>query len=256
MKDSSFSDTGLHTDILNSLLAHVAIIDESGTIVDTNKAWKSFNETSNQIARAEIGTNYFSVLQQAIEIGDDYALKILLGLKKVLNQNKNTFSITYPIKTETNSFWFKLTIRPCSGDSPYFIMIHEDITPSMKAKYEKQENEDRFKVKFEQSLDGILITDTNGSILEANQTASNILGWARNELTNFSVSTVLNTEEPKYNKALQQRNKTGTYSLELDFIDKQGNIIPTETTSRIYRNPEGKLRSIITFHDISERKKD
>lgn len=255
MTDSNFSNTELYTDILNSLLAHVAILDEKGTIINTNKAWESFNEASNQIARGDIGTNYFNVLQEAIEIGDDYALKILLGLKKVLNQNKKTFSITYPIKTETNSFWFKLTIRPCSGNTPYFIMIHEDITPSMKAKYEKQENEDRFKVKFEQSLDGILITDINGSILEANQTASKILGWATNELTNFSIGTVLNTAETKYKKALQQRNKTGTYSLELDFIDKQGNIIPTETTSRTYRNPNGKLRAIITFHDVSERKK-
>lgn len=254
MTDSKDSTSDFKSTLLDSLLAHIAIVDQQGTILDANESWKSFRKETTLLRRAEEGENYFEVLQHAIEMGDDYALKILLGLKRVLNQDKSSFSITYPLKTDTNAFWFKLTIQPCSDDASRFIMIHEDITPSMKAKYEKQENEDRFQVKFEQSPDGIFITDTDGNILDANQTASNILGWSRDELKELPMSAVANTKQPKYSTALEQRNKTGTYALELDFINKEGNIIPTEVSSRSYRNPSGKLRAIITFHDISRRR--
>lgn len=255
MADSKDSTSKFTSTLLDSLLAHVAIVDQQGTIIETNKSWKQFNHDSNLLRRAPVGENYFEVLQHAIEMGDDYALKILLGLKRILNQDKSSFSITYSLKTNTNAFWFKLTIRPCTDEPSQFIMINEDVTASMQAKYEKQENEDRFKVKFEQSLDGVFITDTNGNIVDANQTASNILGWSRNELTNLSLEAVANVNQSTYASALEERSQTGTYALEMDFIDKQGNVIPTEVSSRTYRNPKGKLRAIVTFHDISRRKK-
>ncbi|MGM0545769.1 MAG: PAS domain S-box protein [Bacteroidota bacterium] len=255
MADSKDSTSKFTSTLLDSLLAHVAIVDQQGTIIETNKSWKQFNHDSILLRRAPVGENYFEVLQHAIEMGDDYALKILLGLKRILNQDKSSFSITYSLKTNTNAFWFKLTIRPCTDEPSQFIMINEDVTASMQAKYEKQENEDRFKVKFEQSLDGVFITDTNGNIVDANQTASNILGWSRNELTNLSLEAVANVNQSTYASALEERSQTGTYALEMDFIDKQGNVIPTEVSSRTYRNPKGKLRAIVTFHDISRRKK-
>jgi len=253
MTNSSFSDINLDATFLDNLLAHVAVIDADGIIVDYNKAWKDFSDKSALIKRADTGVNYFNVLQHAIEMGDDYALKFLLGLRKVLNEDKTSFTLAYPLKTDTNSFWFNLTIRPCSHDNSHFLMMHEDITASMKAKYEKQESEDRFEVKFKQSIDGIFITDANGNILEANQTASNILGWDQEELVQLSLDSIINIEDPKYKEAVKQQEKSGTYSLELELITKKGNTIPTETTSRTYRNPDGKLRYIISFHDVSRR---
>jgi PAS domain S-box-containing protein len=254
MTNSSFSNIKLDAALLDSLLAHVAIVNTDGIIVNHNKAWENFDDNSALIKRAGVGVNYFNILQQAIEMGDDYALKFLLGLKSVLNQEKSSFTLTYPLKTDTNSFWFNLTIRPCSNDHSHFVMLHEDITASMKAKHEKRENEDRFEVKFEESLDGIFVTDKNGNILEANQTASSILGWDRDELIGQSLDLMINTEDPKYKAAVVQQERAGSYSLEIDFVNKQGNTIPTETTSRAYRNPDGKLRSIVSFHDISQWK--
>ncbi|WP_440999747.1 PAS domain-containing sensor histidine kinase [Fodinibius sp. SL11] len=254
MADSNFSDVNITTTFLDSLLAHVAIVDGSGIVIDYNEAWQNFDDASTVIKRPDTGVNYFEILQKAIEMGDDYALKFLLGLKKVLNGDTKSFSLTYPLKTDTNSFWFNVTIRPCNDNHSHFLMMHEDITASMHAKYEKKEHEDRFQVKFKQSLDGIFITDAEGNILEANQMACDMLKWNQHELVERSLESVINSQDPNYRSALEQRKKSGTYALELDFIDKQGNIIPTETTSRTYRNPEGKLRAIITFRDISRRK--
>jgi len=71
-------------DLLDSLSAHVAVLDPDGTITQTNTAWTSFDDDC-QISRAAVGTDYFNVMQQAVELGNDYALKQILGLKKVMS---------------------------------------------------------------------------------------------------------------------------------------------------------------------------
>lgn len=252
---TDYKNSDWATTLLNNLLAHVAILDSDGNIVETNKAWQSFNKKTIQIKRPPVGSNYFRVLQHAIELGNDYALKFLLGLKNVLKGKKDSFSLTYPVTSKTDSFWFKLTVRPCDNDDIHYVMIHEDISASMKAKYQKEEHKNRFRVKFEQSLDGILITDDKGNIIETNPMASSLLGWSREELLEFSLDDLINKECNTFNQALNEQKKTGTFTIEIDFINKKGIKIPTQTASCIYRNPNGKLCSIVTFHDISRRKK-
>lgn len=250
----NISDIDMNFSLIDSLLAHISIIDSSGFILETNAAWQQFDDTDAQIKRGNAGKSYFKSLQQAVEQGNDYALKMILGINNVLEGEKDTFSIIYPLRTQSNSFWFKMTVRPCNDELNQFMMIHEDISSSMQAKYEHEKNVDRFQVKFEQSLDGIFITDSKGKILEANPMASKVLGWTSKELIGRSIGAVLNIEAPTYRDALDERKKSGTFTLEIDFIHKNGKLIPVEASSRIYRNPKGKLRAIMTFKDISKRK--
>ena len=142
MTDQQTPETDLNATLINSLLAHVAVIDDTGILLKTNKTWKQFDDKQVQIKRGQVGDNYIAMLQKAVEFGNDYALKILLGLNNILQDNKQTFSLTYPISTDTNSFWFKMTVRPCNDDRTQFMMIHEDISSSMQAKYEREKNED------------------------------------------------------------------------------------------------------------------
>lgn len=254
-QDHSPSDLQINTALLNSLLAQIAIIDQEGTILDTNEAWESFNTQDGIIKRSDIGTNYFQVLQHAVELGNDYALKFILGMKKVLQGEDDSFSLTYPLQTENETFWFNLTLRPCNKDKTQFVMIHEDVSSSMQAKNQLKETQNRYQIQFEQSLDGIFITDSNGHIIDANPAASNILGWSREELLGRTDSELMNVDDPAYKKALQKQNETGAFKVEINLIHKDGTKIPAEVSSRTFRNKNGKIRSIVTFRDISQRKK-
>ncbi len=255
MTDLKNSPSETHTKLLlDSLHAHIAIINREGTIIETNTAWKSFSDQEASIMRSGVGTNYFTVLQKSVELGNDFALKYILGLKNVLNGKKESFSMTYSMQSSTNSYWFKLNVRPCNEDGQQFMMIHEDISSSMKARYQQKEKNDRYQVKFEQSSEGILITDGNGDILDANPAASDILGWTHAQILDSDMKSILNVEDPTYRDALQERDKRDTYQLEMDIFHKNGSVIPTEISSRLYRNPEGKLRALVSFRDISRRK--
>lgn len=232
----------------------MAIIDADGTIVYYNKAWKNFSDDSVLIKRADTGENYFNVLQHAIKMGDDYALKFLLGLKEVMNGKKESFSLTYPLQSNSDSLWFQVTIRPSNGEHTQFVMIHEDVSSTIQARHHLEETQNRYQIQFEQNLDGILITDANNHILDANPAACKILGWDCESLIARKCNEILNVHDPSYQAALGQQKETGSYRLETEMIHKDGRKIPAEVSSKAYRNKFGKLRSIITFKDITKRK--
>ena len=240
-------------DLLDSLSAHVAVLDPDGTITQTNTAWTSFDDDC-QISRAAVGTDYFNVLQQAVELGNDYALKQILGLKKVMSGDKDSFTLTYPLKSAHNTLWFKLTVRPTDPSHNHYIMINEDVSSSVEAKRKLEKQKSRYQVQFEQSMDGILITDTKGHVLDANPAASEILGWERENLVARTRDQIMDVSDPNYQSALQQRQQSGNYRLEMKLIHKDGRKVPVEIFSQAYRNKDGKMRAIVNFRDISHRK--
>lgn len=239
---------------LDSLLAHVAILDEQGIILAANEAWTSFDSESTAITRAEVGVNYFDVLQKAVALGNDYALKFILGLKEVMAGDTSSYTLTYPLKTSGDSLWFKLTVRPCNDTRSQFIMINEDITSGKRAERKLRESRDRYQIQFEQSLDGILITDTQGHILEANPAAGKILGWDRQTLTTNHRRDIIDTDDPNYQRVLKNLEESGSFRLETNLIHKEGHKIPAEIHSRAYRTSNGELRAVLNFRDISKRK--
>lgn len=240
--------------LIDSLHAHIALINEKGEIVETNQAWRDFSPQEIQLARTSVGSNYFEMLQHAIELGNDHALKLFLGIKKVIRGEKKTFTHTYPLQTGSRSLWYEMTFRSNNDECTEFLMLHQDVSASMLSREQMTENESRYRIQFEQSLDGILITDTNGTIIDANPAACKILGWDCEELKTKRRSQIVNISDPAYQKALRKRKETGTYQLETELIHKNGNNIPVEITSRAYRNKSGKLRAIVNFRDISRRK--
>ena len=254
MTNFKFPKINLDTTFLNNLIAHVAIIDSQGTIIGYNEAWEKFSAEPALIKRSDTGVNYFNDLQHAIEMGDDYALKLLLGLKEVTKGKKESFSLTYPLQSNSDSLWFKVTVRPCNDEHTQFIMIHEDVSSTIQAQHHLEETQNRYQIQFEQNLDGSLITDAKDNILDANPAASKILGWDRESLIARKSDEILDVYDPNHQTALDQQKETGSYRLEMELIHKEGRKIPAEVSSKVYRNKSGKLRNIITFKDISKRK--
>ncbi|MDZ7715179.1 MAG: PAS domain S-box protein [Balneolaceae bacterium] len=240
--------------ILDNLLAQVAITDHNGVILRTNSSWQSFTNEPAQIKRSEEDTNYYNMLQQAVEMGNDYALKILLGMKKVQRGELEKYSLTYPDNDKNSTSWFKLTFHPLDEDLLEFVMIHEDVTSSMKEEKDREEAKNRYEIQFEQSADGILITDTKGNVLDANPAACKIAGWDKEKLITLTRDDLIDVEDPRYQQALKQRERTGTYKQETSMFHRSGEKIPVEITSHAFRTKNGKLRAVVNFRNISHRK--
>lgn len=251
---SQYSLSHIDSPLLNNLSAHIAFINVEGQIVAANKAWQNFDDSGSRIKRPQKGTNYFEMLRSAVEMGNDYALKQMLGMKKVIRQKRESFVLDYPIKSTDKLHWFKLNFHPCNDNHSLFVAIHEDISSSILKQQVENEIKSRYQVQFEQSLDGILITDAQGNIIDANPAACTILGWDQKKLLSFNRSKIMDVDSPSYQQALTDRKEKGTYKLEMNLIHKNGYKIPTEIASRAYRTQRGKLRAVVSFRDISQRK--
>ena len=72
--------------VLNSLSAHVCVLDREGVILKTNDAWKEFccGISDRVVPVIDVGQNYLEVCWRAIAYGDPAAEAILGGIEAVL----------------------------------------------------------------------------------------------------------------------------------------------------------------------------
>lgn len=127
--------------VLNSLSAHIAVLDESGYIVAVNEAWKKFTR-DNSISEdySYLGENYLSVCRNAFEFyGDRLAEQVHDGIRSVMDGREDIFSIEYPCHAPEEKRWFKALVTRFSAREPYhFVITHENITERKKAEEEIQ----------------------------------------------------------------------------------------------------------------------
>ena len=75
----------LATTILNSLSAHIAILDTDGVILETNKAWRRFAAENDTAADQSIGTNYLTLCDAARGSGARDAHSVAKGIRQGMN---------------------------------------------------------------------------------------------------------------------------------------------------------------------------
>lgn len=122
--------------ILNSLTAHIAVLNSDGNIVMVNKAWRQFagfNGLSNDY-QAMLNCNYFEPCEKAIgqENGEE-ADEVLRGIKAVLAGECPSFYIEYPCHSPTEQRWFYMTVSPLQDIKQGVVISHENITERKQA---------------------------------------------------------------------------------------------------------------------------
>lgn len=116
-------------EVLDSLTAHIAVLDAEGRIVYVNEAWVGFargNGVSDP--HAFLGMNYLDVCKQAFDQGDESALAAYNIIRLVLEGRQSSMNLEYPCDSPTASRWFILRATRYAGDSSYIVISHEDIT--------------------------------------------------------------------------------------------------------------------------------
>jgi len=121
--------------------------------------------------------------------------------------------------------------------------------------------ERRYKEIFEASRDGMVITDENGKIIDANESYCNMLGYSLDEIRKFENFYEITPEkwhkwerEEIWNKRLLQYGSSGLY--EKEYIRKNGEIFPVELNLGVVR--DNKTKKILyvwgVVRDITQRK--
>lgn len=71
--------------VLDSLSAHIAILDSQGVILKTNRAWREFAQANDlQIRPEELQVNYLEICDQAQGESAEHALEAAQGIRSVI----------------------------------------------------------------------------------------------------------------------------------------------------------------------------
>ena len=112
-----------------------------------------------------------------------------------------------------------------------------------------------YKALVDNSMSAIFFSKTDGRILEANQTASEMFGYSEGELKQVGRQGIIDLTDPGFQKLYAERKEHGRIKGELIGIKKNGERFPIEVYSSILKDDKGNEFSYTIINDISERKK-
>ena len=133
--------------ILNSLSAHIAIIDADGAVLDTNVAWRRFAQESGMPAGYDsIGENYLKICEAAAASGDTDAGIVAAGIRRVIEGDTAEFLHAYPCHSVNGQHWFYLRAIRIAGEDPVRVIVsHEEITALKRSEEALRQSEERLK---------------------------------------------------------------------------------------------------------------
>jgi DNA-binding CsgD family transcriptional regulator len=116
--------------VLNSLSAHIAILDENGVILETNNAWRNFSVKSGMPEdHDDRGTNYLEVCEAATGGDSEDARNVAEGVRAVIRGELDEFLYDYPCHSQDGPHWYYMRALRMSGEGPIRVVTsHEEIT--------------------------------------------------------------------------------------------------------------------------------
>jgi signal transduction histidine kinase len=131
--ESAGVSEGLSRAVLDSLPAHVAVIDADGRILVTNAAWRRFQaDNGGDAASCDVGSNYLAACRCATGEGAEAAAKVAGGIEAVLSGEREQFTLEYPCDAPDQPRWFLLSVTPLAvegnGSIRGAVVTHLDIT--------------------------------------------------------------------------------------------------------------------------------
>ena len=154
-EDALRANEALLKDVLNSLTAHIAVLDGRGVITLVNAAWQRFAEQNGGGADCRPGVDYLAICRSVVSGQDGIdAQAALRGIQQVMGRTQAAFRLKYPCDSPTEARWFEMRVLPLSGARPGVVIAHEDITAQKLAEDALRESEARLQRVLDGANDG------------------------------------------------------------------------------------------------------
>jgi PAS domain S-box-containing protein len=138
---------------IDALSSHVCVLDETGTIVAVNRAWKNFAEANRKPdsgdggpAGVGEGANYLAVCDRAAGADSMEAVDAAAGIRSVLEGKRRQYSTEYPCHAPGEQRWFIARVTQfLSNGLPRILVEHINITERKQVEQALQRSEEKFR---------------------------------------------------------------------------------------------------------------
>ena len=115
---------------LDSLSAHIAILDTDGTVIAVNAAWTAFAGSDDAVAPAiDVGANFLEICERSTHPATEDTRRFAAGIRAVLGGEQVRFALAYPYPSPVKTRWYLGTATRFTGDGPVRVVVaHEDIS--------------------------------------------------------------------------------------------------------------------------------
>ena len=249
------SEALLHAS-LDGLTSNIAIIDESGTILLVNNAWRNFAE-QNGVSPDLVseGINYYEICLNASGECSEGAREFTKGIKMYLIRKfRNSPSSIHAI-LQIEQRWFIARASIVSNfDPPRIIIAHQNITDQKKAEEKIRESEQRFRMIYTTTPAMLHSIDCDGRLISVSNYWLEKMGYSREEVIGRKSTEFLTDKSRevalKYFPLLFKQGYIR--DMKYQFIRKDGSIIDVLLSGTAEYDTKGKfLRARAVINDIT-----
>jgi PAS domain S-box-containing protein len=136
-----------------------------------------------------------------------------------------------------------------------YIVILRDVTERKQIEAALRANEQRYRTLFSKATDGILLLDTQGNIVDANDAFARMHGYAIDEMLQMNLRQLDTPETQALAPDRLRRILQGeTIGFEVEQYHKDGHILPLDVAASAI-DIDGKLYALAFHRDITERRR-
>jgi PAS domain S-box-containing protein len=241
--------------VLDSLTAHIAVLDEHGTIVAVNRAWRRFaEENGGDVSRTLLGANYLAVCQPVNDApAEPSAAAASAGLRAVMTGAQSSFHLEYPCHAPATQRWFSMHVWPLGEAGGGVVVAHENITERKIAEAQLHLQ----ATVLGAAANAIAITDPQGIIEWVNPAFSKHTGFSAAEAVGSNPRVLKSGHHPPefYADMWATITSGAVWHGELINQRKDGRIVIEDTTITPVRDGNGQIAHFVAIkQDITNHK--
>ena len=244
--------------VLDALSSHIAVLDENGMILATNRAWQDFALLNGRPWEPRgSDLDYLAVCDRASANGNVEAEIAAKLIRAVIAGESKESSFQYSCHAPNELRWFRCRITRFPGESPTRVVTaHENITQIELAELQANRSRKQFQDLFEFAPEAIVIFNSDNLIKLVNRQVELVFGYERNELIGQSVKRLIANLPEERVRSIASRDMSGAGQLGseqhvLKGLKKNGTLFPIDVSFSPLESDEGLI--VASARDVTEQ---